>query len=173
MNKFNECCKNLLRTLLLILDESMSVWRPKTTMTGGLSKLTWEPRKHVPLGTMFQNGVEASTGILVYQSVVQHAKVMKQLEFYGEQSSLPNGADILAHTEEVLRQVEGADVVIGGWVGGDAWFGSVMTAVEVKNSMEVDSTWIIKGNHYFYPMAGLHAVLKGGFLANAQGTGCP
>jgi hypothetical protein len=164
MNKFNERRKNLLRTLLLILDESMSGWQPKTTITGGLPKLTWEPRNPVPLGTMFRNGVEASTGILVYQSVVQDAEVMKQLEFYGEQSSLPNGADILAHTAEVLRQVEGAaDVVSGRWVGGDAWFGSVMTAVEVKKRMEVDSAWIIKGNHSFYPMASLHAVLKGRF----------
>jgi hypothetical protein len=54
-------------------------------------------------------------------------------------------------------------LVVGGWVGGDAWFGIVMTAVEVKKRMEVESTWIIKGNHYFYPMAGLHAVLKGRF----------
>jgi hypothetical protein len=152
-----------LRTLLLILNESMSGWRPKTTMTGGLPKLTWEPIKPVPLGTMFRNSVEASTGILVYQIVVQQAEVMKQFEFYGERSSLPNGAEILAHTAEVLRQAKGADVVSGEWVGGDAWFGSVMTAVEVNKRMEVDSTWIIKSNHSFYPMAGLHAILKGRF----------
>jgi hypothetical protein len=79
----------------------------------------------------------------------------------------------LAHTAEVLRQVKGANIVSGGWVGSVAWFGSVMTAVEVKKKMEVDSTWIIKGNHYFYPMAGLHAVLKGDLVTNAQGTGFP
>jgi hypothetical protein len=60
---------------------------------------------------------------------------MKQLEFYGERPSLPNRADILAHTSEVLRQVEGAYIVSGGWVGSDAWFGSGMTAVEVKKWM--------------------------------------
>jgi hypothetical protein len=38
-----------------------------------------------------------------------------------------------------------------------------MTSVEVNNRMEVDSTWIIKGNRSLYPMAGLHAVLKGRF----------
>jgi hypothetical protein len=38
-----------------------------------------------------------------------------------------------------------------------------MTAVEVKKRMEVDWTWILKGNYSFYPMAGLHAVLKGRF----------
>jgi hypothetical protein len=38
-----------------------------------------------------------------------------------------------------------------------------MTVVGVNKRMEVDSTWIIKDNHYVYPMADLHAVLKGGF----------
>jgi hypothetical protein len=114
-------------------------------------------------GQIVRNGVEASTKILVYQSVVEHAEVVRQLEFYGDRSSLPNGAEILAHTAEVLHQVEGADVVSGGWVGGDAWFGSAMTVVEVTERMEVESTWIIKDNHSFNPMAGLHAVLKGIF----------
>jgi hypothetical protein len=66
---------------------------------------------------MFQNGVEASTGILVYQVMVQHTEVMKQLEFYGERSSLPNGAEILAHISEVLRQVKAPMLLV---VGGSA-----------------------------------------------------
>jgi hypothetical protein len=122
LNKFNERRKN-------ILDESMYGWCPKTTMTGGLPKLTWETRKPVSLGTMFRNGVEASTDILVYQSVVNHDEVMKQILYYAERSSFPNGVEIGAHTAEVLRQVEGADVVDSGWVGSDTWFGSVLTAV--------------------------------------------
>jgi hypothetical protein len=35
-----------------------------------------------------------------------------------EKSHLPNGAFVPAHTAEVLRQVEGAGVSKGGWVGG-------------------------------------------------------
>jgi hypothetical protein len=114
LNKFNERNKNLLRTLLLILDDSMSGWHPETMMMAGIHKLTWEPRKHVPLGTILRNGVEGITAILVCQILVQHADVMKKLEFYGEQLSLPNGAEIGAHTAEVLCQVEGANVVSGG-----------------------------------------------------------
>jgi hypothetical protein len=170
LNKLNERCKNLVRTLMLILDDSMSGWHPKTTMTGGLPKLTWEPIKPVPLGIMFRNGVEASTGILVYQSVVQHAEVMNQLVYYAERSSLLNGVEIGAHTAEVLRQVEGAYVVDGRWVGGDTWFSSVLTAVEVKVRLNVDSTWIIKGNHAFYPMEALHAILKGRFETKIAGN---
>jgi hypothetical protein len=83
-------------------------------MTDGLPKLTWEPRKHVSLWTMFRNGVEGSTGILVYKSVVQHADVMKNRLYYGGRSSMPNSAEIGARTAEVLCQVEGANVVSGG-----------------------------------------------------------
>jgi hypothetical protein len=34
---------------------------------------------------------------------------------------MSNGADIIAHAAEVLRQIEGARVVEGGGVGGGAW----------------------------------------------------
>jgi hypothetical protein len=36
----------------------------------GLLNYTYKPRKPVPLGTMFRNGVECISGILVYQDVV-------------------------------------------------------------------------------------------------------
>jgi hypothetical protein len=52
----------------------------------------------------------------------------------GEPTCLPNSPDMQAHTAKVLQQVEGTSVRRGGWVGGDAWFGSVMTAVEVKKA---------------------------------------
>ncbi len=55
-------------------------------------------------------------------------------------SNLPNKSPILAHTAEVLRLVEGADIPQGGWVGGDSWFGSVMSAVEVGIQFGVNSS---------------------------------
>jgi hypothetical protein len=119
--------------------------------------LSWEPRKPVPLGTMFRNGVECMSGILVFQDVFQDAEVMKQKEYFGENSFMPN---IPAHAAEVLRQIKGANVVEGGWVGGDAWFGSMVATLEAKKRLNFDSTWIIKGNHVFYPMGALHAVIK-------------
>ena len=81
--------------------------------------------------------------------------------------------------------MEGANVAKGGWVGGDAWFGSVMSAVEVFNRFGVyrylfkcccfcynedyklyvlnffsHSTFIIKNNQTFFPMRVLHDILK-------------
>ena len=36
---------------------------------------------------------------------------------------------VKAHTAEVLRQVKNSNGSKGGWVGGDAWFGSVESAI--------------------------------------------
>jgi hypothetical protein len=78
LNLFNGCRRELLKCVLLVLDESMTGWRPAYTKTGGLPKLSWEPRKPVPLGTMFRNRVEFISGILLFQDRVQDAEVMKQ-----------------------------------------------------------------------------------------------
>jgi hypothetical protein len=85
---------------------------------------------------------------------------VKQEDYFGEKSSMPNGMEIPAHAAEVLRQIKGENLFEGGWVGNDAWFGSMVTALEAKNRLNVNSTWIIKGNHAFYPMGALHSVIK-------------
>jgi hypothetical protein len=114
------------------------------------------------------------SGILIFQDVVQDvvqdAEVMKQNEYFGEKSSMPHWMDIPAQAAEVLRQIKGANVVEGGWVGGNAWFESMFTALETKKPLNVDSTWIIKGNHAFYPMGALHAVIKAQFGIKIAGN---
>jgi hypothetical protein len=109
------------------------------------------------------------SGILVFQDVVQDAEVVKQNEYFGEKSSMPNDMKIPAHAAEVLRQIKGAHIVDGGWVGGDSWFGSMITALEAKKRLNINSTWIIKGNHAFYPMGALHAVIKARFGTKVTG----
>jgi hypothetical protein len=93
---------------------------------------------------MFHNGAEVTTGIIVYQSGVHHSKFMKGLAYFGDQTSLLNDESIIAHTTEAIHQVEVENVVEGGWVGGNAWFDSVMAAIEVKKMLGEDSTW----NHH-------------------------
>ena len=75
---FNQQRHDLLMTVYLLLDESMSTWRPKTSKSGGLPNITFEPRKPKPLGTMFKNGVEATTGIMVTQAVVEGADSQRE-----------------------------------------------------------------------------------------------
>ena len=65
-----------------------------------------------------------------------------------------------AHTAEVLRQADGAALEEDGWVGGDAWFGSVMSAVELRTRLNVHSTFIIKQHTNYYPMQVLARILK-------------
>jgi hypothetical protein len=73
---------------------------------------------------------------------------------------LPLQSEIQAHVTEVMRQVKGANLVRGGWVGGDAWFGSVMSCVELMKEFGVFSTFIIKGHTLLFPIAALHSVLS-------------
>jgi hypothetical protein len=117
---FNKRRNELLTTNLLVLDESMSGWWPKTSKYGGLPNYTLEPRKPVPLGTMFRNGVDATNGILAYQDVVQFSEIQTQKDYHDEKSHLPNGVEINDHCAETLCQAEGANVVEGRWVGDDA-----------------------------------------------------
>ena len=131
LDGFNNKRKDLFQVILLILDESMSGWRPKTSKTGGLPNISFEPRKPVPLGTMFQNACECFTGCLVYQDVAQNVEEQQRKPYFfvdgdadrKEQvlSHLPVKTPMQAHSAEVLRQADGAGVIEGGWVGGDAW----------------------------------------------------
>ena len=169
LSSFNERRKNLVTTVLMMLDESMSGWRPKTSKLGGLPNYTFEPRKPIPLGTMFKNGVECITGVLVFQDIVQMKEQQVRKPYFDMDTHLPDQSKIGAHTAEVLRQVEGAQLVNGGWVGGDSWFGSVATAVELQRIKGVHSTWIVKQNNQFYPMRAMHALLKARYKDHPAG----
>ena len=159
--KFNGQRQHLIKTTMLMLDELMSGWRPKTSKLGGLPNYTYEPHNPVPLGTMFRNSVECLSGVLVHQDVVQLSEVQSRKKYFNELSHLPGGNTyITAHAAEVLHQVEGAKLTCGGWVGGDSWFGSVLSAVEVMTQFGVHSMWVIKQNSDFFLMMAIHSVLK-------------
>ncbi len=80
---FNQRRQDLLKTVYLLMDESMSAWRPKTSKTGGLPNFTFEPRKRKPLGTMLKNGVEATTGIMVTQDIAEGADAQREKNTMG------------------------------------------------------------------------------------------
>ncbi len=166
---FNAKRQRLIKTVLMVVDESMSGWRPKTTKFGGLPNYTYEPRKPVPLGTMFRNGVECISGVLIAQDVVQNPEMQSRKSYHGDRSFMPDKSDITAHTAEVLRLIENAQLPPGGWVGGDSWFGSTTTAVEVMKRFRVNSTWIIKQNQAWFPMKALYAILKARFKDRPAG----
>jgi len=143
-----------------MLDESMSGWRPKTSNLGGLPNYTFEPRKPTPLGIMFRDGVECRTGCIVFQDVVQNPEFQYTKKYQDAPSSLPDSSLIKTHTSEVLQQVEGANVVKGGWVGGDTWFVSVASCVKIYKRLNVHSTFIVKNKRSFFPMKVLYKILQ-------------
>ena len=142
----------------------VNVWVvPKDGKLDSLPNYTYEPCKPVPLGTMFQNGAECISGCLVFQDVVQLPEKQYLKDYHGLLLSMPKLEDIGMHTSQVLQQVEGANIPLGGWVGGNSWFVSVMIVVEVIKKKGVHSTWIIKQNTAYFPLKALHAVLKAKF----------
>ena len=94
VQEFNGKRTDLIKSTYLVLDESMSTWRPKKTKTGGLPNITYEPQKPKPLRKMFKNEVEAVTGIVVYQDVVDSSEVQASKKHAGDLSSLPLGEPI-------------------------------------------------------------------------------
>ena len=117
------------------------------TVTGGLPNITHEPRKPVDLGAMARNAVEAITGIMIFQDPVADLTSQRLKEHMQEDNVLhtphgagPEGGRLPVHVAEVLRQVEGARLNKGGWVCGDAWFGSVTSVVELMIRKGVHSS---------------------------------
>ena len=160
IGEYNGLRTQVLRVNYLVLDESMSGWRPKTSKRGGLPHISHEPRKPIPLDTMICNAVECTTGIFVHHDLVDSSNEQwkKKYSLPPVTSHLPRKEEISYHCAEVLRQCEESKVMPGGWVGGDAWFGSIKSCIELKKRFNVYSTFIIKQNVQYFSMKILHAV---------------
>ena len=65
-------------SFLLVLDKSMSGWKPKTSKRGGLPNITYEPRKPVDMGTMLRDSAECVAGIIMHVDPVMCLEKQKQ-----------------------------------------------------------------------------------------------
>ena len=117
-------------------------FRPKTSPYGGLPNITFEPRKPCNLGAIVRNGLDAITGIFAFRDPVEDITSHRLKEFMQSNNTMhtPSGGDLPVATTEVLRQVKGSGFVKGGWVCRDAWFGSVVLAIELKIRLGVYSS---------------------------------
>ena len=159
MNEYNDKRKNLLRVVYLVADESMGVWIPKTSKTGGLPHITYERRKPDPLGTMFRNCVEGKTGIFTAHDIVQDDNGQYRKKYHGSPSHMPKQNTIQNHTAQCLRLAEASGIEKGGWFGADAWFGSVGCCVELYKTLGIYSTFIVKHQTAFFPDKVLKEIL--------------
>lgn len=145
--------------VMALYDESMSGWCPKTSKYGGLPNYTYEPRKPVPLGAMLRNCACPQTGVMLYQDIVIMPEEQRRKDYGGDTTVLPSQQVRPQPTAEVLRQAQFAGVKGGGWVGGDAWFGSVTSAVETLFLLGIFSTWIVKKYTHLFPVTQLFELL--------------
>jgi hypothetical protein len=113
---FNDTRKELLNVALLVLDESMSGWRPKVSTLGGIPNITYEPRKPVDLGTMIRDSAECIVGSVAHLDPVQLPEHQMQKSYFGKTTKLPNKMKIDNAIAEVLRQIKGAGVKEGMFV---------------------------------------------------------
>ena len=170
LKSMNEKRKKLFVDIVMALyDEPMSGWCPKTSKYGGLPNYTYEPRKPVPLGTMLRNCGCPQTGVLPYQGIVMMPEKQRCKTFGLEDAVLPSKKVRPQPTAGVLRQALGAGVKKGGWVGGDAWFGSVTSAVETLHLLGIYSTWIVKRYTHLFPVAQLFDVLMARYSKGVGG----
>ena len=58
----------------------MSEWCPKNSKLSGIPTILYEPRKPVPLGTMFKKGVVCISGVLAFQHIVQVPEKQQEKE---------------------------------------------------------------------------------------------
>ena len=118
---FKPCLKNMMDkrkqlfvAVLIVLDESMFAWKPKSSKTDGAPNLTFEPRKPVDLGTQIRDAVECLAGVIICGDILELPEVQRQKKHFccdpdnstRAITSMPREEEMPAHTAEVLRQVE-------------------------------------------------------------------
>ena len=79
---FNESRRELMySSRILVFDESMSSYMPRTTKTGTLPNLSYVARKPEPLGTEFKNIVDGVTGVLLWLEIQEGKQRMSTKSF--------------------------------------------------------------------------------------------
>ena len=90
INNFNSIRKSLLLyTPILVVDESMSAWHPKTTARGGLPNIMYIACKPEPLGSEFKIIADRITGSFVSLEIQRGKDSMLQEKYVKELKNTP------------------------------------------------------------------------------------
>lgn len=105
LNDFNENRrKKVVHGTILVLDEIMSAWRPRTTKTGSgktrsrthgcmitvsLPHLSHLPRKPEPLGTEFKAVADAHSGMILHLEIMEEKEAMRKKQYVDELKAKP------------------------------------------------------------------------------------
>lgn len=115
----------------ILLDESMSAWRPRTIEYGGLPNLSFIKRKPEPLGTEFKTAVDGSSGVMLHLEIQKgvekglHGGPRGDVEFYDKLGACSACALRVGYRATPLdAQSDNSNKVPGHLILGDAWFSS-------------------------------------------------
>jgi hypothetical protein len=82
---FNE---NRRRTVItsksIVIDESMSAFRPRTTPRGGLPNISYVKRKPKPMGTEFKCAADGRHGLMLFLEIQEGKDAMRRAQFRNE-----------------------------------------------------------------------------------------
>ena len=84
----------------------------------------------------------------MFQDVVQKPEYQHEKKYQEKPSSLPESSTIKVHTTEVFWKFEGYQVVKSDRVGGDVWFYSIASRVEIMKNLCVQSTFIEQNTNF-------------------------
>ena len=150
----------------LSVDESMSAWRPRTTVTGGLPNLSFVARKPEPLGTEFKNSACPILGVIRHLEIQRGKEGMRHQEH-----NATLGATTGCTIRLLQRSISDDEKQERHAIQGDAWFGSIGTCANVAK-LKHEGVFQIKQYKTLYPMAfiedslrdapgGIHIALSG------------
>lgn len=149
---FNLTCKKAVKPgLKMVLDESMSAFRPRTTATGNLPNLSYIQRKPEPLGTELKVTADAHTGMFLFLEIQRGKEAMRRAEFAQETlKTTACTARLMKYTAQTWDNEKRSQPWDRTTYYGDAWFGSVPSVVAaVQNNCNL--VCIVKNAHRQYP----------------------
>ena len=114
----------------------------------GLQNITYEPSKPKPLGTMLQNGVEATTGIMLMQDIVEGADAQPQKD----PIMVDDGESYNSLNQQISHKEDGSAVLHG--------LGQFRVWWNWKNKLGIYSTFNIKQNRQYCPLQVIQKILR-------------
>ena len=153
--------RTVLGSFLKLLDESMSVYRPRTTKTGNLHHLSNIQRKPEPLGTKFKVVACAILRMTLHLEIQRCKDEMRMKEFCGSlKATSACTARLAKYTtrQTTVSEEESADEGVQDTYLGDSWFASLSTVAGIKEYGRFIG--VVKTAHSQYPKKWLEKTMK-------------
>ena len=76
--------RNVIMSKSIVIDESMSAFRPRTTARGGLPNISFVKRKPKPMGTEFKCAADGRHGLMLFLEIQEGKQGMRNARFRNE-----------------------------------------------------------------------------------------